>query len=470
MILTCISWTTRFTSYLLALLIVVGAATARADTHYANAGSKSPKSPFTNPGAAAKTIAEALAVAEEGDTVEVSAGTYLIDATITVKKGITLQGVGADKTTIDAEGSCRCLVVRGTLKGFTITGGKAREGAGVQGGSGTTITDCIVRDNTAERFGGGICVRIRNTKDAPCLIEHCKILNNKVTDFVHTDYPFGGGGLYVDNRTTVRGCLIQGNSAAQRGGGLYIHNGSSVIENCIVTENRAFGKRRRNPNGHGSMEEGGGGAYCDFGGRLRGCVFYKNHADKIGGGAVLSTGARAKNCTFVANTAGISGGGVQTLGVASMFNVIAHDNLRVVVVKDAVKDAVKGAPAKSEPDDAYVSHYYHVDVHQLMLGKVNFRHCCIGVTKKHATKYRFYLGRTAGYDPKQYKTYLTEVSPVTKQPGFVDAAGHNYALVSGSPCLNAGLNEDWMAASKDLAGNARLSGKTVDVGAYERAK
>ena len=117
-----------------------------------------------------------------------------------------------------------------------------------------------------------------------------------------------------------------------------------------------------------------------------------------------------------------------------------------------------------------MSHYYHVDVHQLMLGKVHFRHCCISETKKHVTKYRFYLGRTAGYDASRYKNTVTEVKPITTKPGFVDAAGHNYRLMSGSPCLNAGLNEDWMAASKDLAGSARLRGKTVDVGAYERAK
>ena len=158
MILTRLSRTARFLSCALALLIVAGAKSTRADTHYVNADSKSPRSPFTNPGSAAKTIAAALAVAAEGDTVEVSAGTYSIDATITVKQGITLQGVAADKTTIDAEGRCRCLVVRGTVKGFTITGGKSREGAGVQGGAGTTVIDCIIRDNTAERFGGGACV------------------------------------------------------------------------------------------------------------------------------------------------------------------------------------------------------------------------------------------------------------------------------------------------------------------------
>jgi hypothetical protein len=57
------------------------------------------------------------------------------------------------------------------------------------------------------------------------------------------------------------------------------------------------------------MDEGGGGAYCDFGGLLRGCLLYGNHANAIGGGAVLSTNGRAKNCTIANNTAGVSGAG-----------------------------------------------------------------------------------------------------------------------------------------------------------------
>jgi len=246
--------------------------------------------------------------------------------------------------------------------------------------------------------------------------------------------------------------LIKGNEAPQRGGGIYCHGGGVVAENCTIVGNRAKGKRVRNPNGPGSMEEGGGGAYCDFGALLRNCLIYGNTADKIGGGVVLSTGARVKSCTIVANSAGLRGGGVLTLGPAWLVNSILYGNTH---------------GPKREANDLYASHYYHVDVHQLMLGKATAKHCCIGVTKLHVTRQRFYLGRTAGYDPKRYKNTAKQVKCVDKDPQFVDAGSHNYRLKQGSPCVNAGTNEARMADAKDLDGKRRLQGGTVDIGAYE---
>lgn len=435
---------------------------ARADTHYVDAGGADPKAPYTSPPTAAREIQAAIDVADARDTVQVAGGTYKISSPVLIKKAITLQGGGAEKTTIDAQGRCGCVILRAaaTLKGFTLTAGRAREGAGVHCSAAATMLHCTIVKNTAERFGGGVCVRIRGKKTARCLIEHCRIADNRVTDFVHTDYPFGGGGLYVDVNTTVRNCRIEGNEAAQRGGGVWCHNSSSVIENCVIAGNRAKGQRRRNPNGRGSMEEGGGGAYCDFGGRLRGCLLYGNHADRIGGGAVLSTGARAKSCTIVGNTAGLSGAGVQTLGVARLLNSIVHGNTRRA---DAA--APKG---KAAVDDVYASHYYHVDVHQLMLGKLFLRHCCVGRITPHVTRQRFYLGRTAGYDPSRYKNTITRSAAVDAEPRFVDTAKRDYRLQPDSPCIDAGTAEEWMKDAKDLAGRPRIQGKAVDIGAYER--
>ena len=456
----------RKASWSAALAILTCGLVARADTHYVDVKSSNPKAPYTSPKTAAGDIQAAVDAAAPGDTVQVAPGTYNVTSPILVKQRITLQGAGADKTTIDAGGRCRCVTLQGqaTLKGFTITRGRAREGAGVHCGAGATITGCTIADNQAERFGGGVCVRIRKSKAAPSLIEDCRIVNNRVTDFVHTDYPFGGGGIYVDLNTTVRNCRIEGNEAAQRGGGVWCHNGSSVIENCIIVGNRAKGQRKRNPNGPGSMEEGGGGAYCDFGGQLRGCLLYGNHADRIGGGAVLSTGGRAKSCTIVGNTAGLSGAGVQTLGVAALSNSIVYGNTRRA-------DPGKGEKSdkdKSKPDDLYVSHYYHVDAHQLMLGKVHLRHCRIGQTTLHTTRRRFYLGRTAGYDPARYKNTVVKAGLTEGNPGFLDAKKHDYRLRPDSPCIDAGTNEEWMTEAKDLAGQPRIQGTTTDIGAHER--
>ena len=55
---------------------------------------------------------------------------------------------------------------------------------------------------------------------------------------------------------------------------------------------------------------------------------------------------------------------------------------------------------------------------------------------------------------------------VTDDPGFVDSANGDYRLSTDSPCIDAG-NNDYVTTDTDLAGNARIMGGTVDIGAYE---
>jgi len=54
-----------------------------------------------------------------------------------------------------------------------------------------------------------------------------------------------------------------------------------------------------------------------------------------------------------------------------------------------------------------------------------------------------------------------------EDPLFRDAAAGDYRLTAASTCINAGLNEAWMAQATDLDGERRLRGGTVDLGAYE---
>ena len=58
-------------------------------------------------------------------------------------------------------------------------------------------------------------------------------------------------------------------------------------------------------------------------------------------------------------------------------------------------------------------------------------------------------------------------SAITSDPKFVDVAGGNYRLAEGSPCIDAGDDPAIEGYDTDLAGNARIFGTSVDLGAYE---
>ena len=66
-------------------------------------------------------------------------------------------------------------------------------------------------------------------------------------------------------------------------------------------------------------------------------------------------------------------------------------------------------------------------------------------------------------------TDMTGSGNIAADPEFADAAADDYHLTVASPCVNAGLNQDWMIAGVDLDGRPRLDKfvKQVDIGCYE---
>ncbi len=66
-----------------------------------------------------------------------------------------------------------------------------------------------------------------------------------------------------------------------------------------------------------------------------------------------------------------------------------------------------------------------------------------------------------------YSGLTASPTSISADPLFRGASTGDFRLVSDSPCVNIGLNQDWMRTAKDLAGNPRLAAKIVDIGAYE---
>ena len=114
-----------------------------------------------------RTIPYALANrAVEGDTVLVWEGTY--PEAVTLRASIVISGAGATRTFIDGEGVRGPLVSASgptvgpstVLRGVTVRRGLAANGGGIYiaNGASPLIENCVVSENEASSYGGGLYV------------------------------------------------------------------------------------------------------------------------------------------------------------------------------------------------------------------------------------------------------------------------------------------------------------------------
>lgn len=231
----------------------------------------------------------------------------------------------------------------------------------------------------------------------------------------------GGGAFCLSTNAVIENCIIVSNTASSSGGGAL----GGTLTNCVLTGNSAY-------NGGGASSLYGQNTCvlnscvvssntAAYGGGVEGvelnnCLLQGNFAG-YGAGAYLTSWTKAfQNCTIVANTATNGGGGVWgTNGVIA--NSILFYNT---------------APWGQNWTRGYRPDYIN---------------CCT-----QPNPYEF------------YEVYAKTI--ITNEPAFVDLAGGNLRLPSGSPCVNAGTNF-FAKGATDLDGNPRIVWGTVDIGAYE---
>ena len=200
------------------------------------------------------TIGGALALAEPGDVVRVAAGTYTENVTIT--ENVTLEGGwNATFTARDpavytsilspSDATFSVVGIQGNvanpagstpvLDGFTIRGGRAENdnhGGGIRiRASNATVRNCVVTDNRAYLFGGGIWVQ----GGAP------RIVGNRIEGNVASQSGSGGGINLENTAATLVDNEIVGNAitggAGQGGGVAIISGGTIVIRGGRVADN-----------------------------------------------------------------------------------------------------------------------------------------------------------------------------------------------------------------------------------------
>jgi hypothetical protein len=436
---------------------------ALSDRYVAQNG-QTPVHPYTNWATAASNIQDAVnaagtnanLIANATNTVWVGAGRYTVPPNATnymgnnvvfINRSITLRssnGVPAD-TIIDGQGTNRGIAIvsaaRWVLDGFTISNCWATNyGGGIYvvpvAGTGA-VRNCVITDNTVgwgtAAEGGGMWARLIGAFNY--VISNCTFRNNRALSDVPNarygmagaallgTYTAGGGGLVSD-------CLIENNSAGSIAGGLHLgyETLKHTLERCVLRGNRTEYRV--------DASSGGGGIYLANTGRIlmRNCLMYNNWtAGSANGGAIACQGqgistSEFYNCTIVSNRAA-SGGGIfiRSWGSAQGYNPVMV--MYNTIVYSNSSDNLSLVAPPNHTNISLNSCSYPVNANFLLPGTGN----------------------------------------ITNPPGFADSAVGNYRLASGSPCINAGMNQEWMEWAIDLEGHDRIAFGTVDMGAFEYA-
>jgi len=266
----------------------------------------------------------------------------------------------------------------------------------------------------------GSVVLFERTEDETCVLSGFTIRNGTGTYIADPENPgtYGGGTLDAGPgigaaRPTIEHNIITGNSSERGGGG--VENCDGLVRNNIIIGN--------------SCQWGGGIGFSD--GTIENNLIVGNSATL--GGAICASNAHFRNNVVVGNTASDSGGGLFQVGTSpegppggSVTNCIVWENSSPV-----------GGPQ--------------------LYASLRPTYCCIQNWTEGGE------GNFSGA-PR----FLDPDGPDDDPNTFED---NDYRLLLTSPCIDTGINEDWMNGATEFDGNPRIllgaTSLTVDMGAYE---
>jgi len=180
------------------------------------------------------SLRQALAIANDGDTIDASSVSGVITLTngeLLVGKSVTINGAGADVLAVD--GNATSIVFQiGTgatpptvaISGLTIRNGQGGFGGAILNGSGATltVTSSTISGSTAA-FGGGIF----NT--GPLTIANSTVSGNTASE---------GGGIYSNSSLTITNSTISTNTVNSEGGA-FVNLGTAAITHSTLSNNTA---------------------------------------------------------------------------------------------------------------------------------------------------------------------------------------------------------------------------------------
>jgi hypothetical protein len=262
---------------------------------------------------------------------------------------------------------------------------------------------CFVLQSPGALLKGLTISRGTGDQGAGVYLEYGTVADCVVTGCVGTSGGTTAGGPVYILYGTLTNCYLAHNSGYEYGGAVRVYQGGGLVTHCTIVSNRISST--------GAIGSGGG-IHADYG-RVRNCLIYKNYSPVSSAGIYVGPGALMENCTVVSNTSpGNAGPAVGTAAGASVLNSIIWGNRYT----NATPSSFGGPPT-------------------IAFTRTEFAWAGEGNT--------------------------------TADPIFVNPAAGDFTLRGASPCVNTGSNIAWMAEAVDLAGNRRIIGSMVDMGAFE---
>ena len=287
-----------------------------------------------------------------------------------------------------------------------------------------TVKNCLFSGNEGG-FGGAVSPQtIGGTVTST--FEDCVFKNNKgLNDSGAISYVFVNQPDSVSLQ--IKRCTFLTNQALYSAGAITLGNNMCLIEDCLFDNNKVTY----------SYEYGGGGAVdgSSSNSTFKNCLFAYNSAAY--GGVVYSNSANKAtqlkfiNSDFVSNIASIAGGVFyninSTQSTSTTYNLNETYLTNCIIWQNASPDSPV-FKSSVQSNSAYNQLY---------------------------TTYSLIQGGYPG------------TGNLNLDPRFIDPGSGDYRLSSSSPAINVGDPDSVNLPTTDLAGNPRLQGGRVDMGAYE---
>ena len=429
-------------------------------------------------------------------TIDLDPGQSELDIT----KSLTINGPGANRITIDAQGNDRIFnvndglagLINVTIKKLSLTGGATSTGgaAAIDSQENLTVAKSRLFDNRVFSFSAGGA--IRGSEGNLTLLN--STFNSNSADVGGGAVVFSGATLTVtscsffDNSAGIGGALWVGDPAATAviskssffhnngddGGGAIRNQGAMTIQSSTLSGNRALfgtgtGGAIRNDSGSltilastlsGNTAVDGGAIGINAGTVqvIRSTIAY--NSSQRGGGIFMAGGTLlVQNSTLSTNHAGTNGGGIAIVSGALTaltvhnstiaFNVAvtsgggifadgADPTLVSTIVARNLAGAGKDLFSVANPGDNYL-----------------LTNCFIGV------------------DDGDFSINVASANNLNGNPLLGPLASNGgptqtHALLSGSLAINAGSNPDALTTDQRGPSFKRLKGLEVDIGGFER--